>query len=138
MKIRHGWKDWIIFSELFAQTKHVLCSQEILIDLTQIQWNLPETATGVIETSFIELLHHYFLVQLNNTATRKNNILDLVITKIPDFVKYAKSGSLKKQKSSLTTTSLTSTPYIIRNTHKKYRELYTNTAAETLVLYVQL
>jgi hypothetical protein len=50
-------------------------------------------ATGVIETSFIELLHDYFLVQLNNTATRKDNILDLVITNIPDLVKICEVWS---------------------------------------------
>jgi hypothetical protein len=56
-------------------------------NLPQISWNSPETTTGVSESTFIELLHDYFLVQLNNTATRGDNILDLVITNIPDLVK---------------------------------------------------
>jgi hypothetical protein len=54
-------------------------------NLPQISWNSPETTTGVSESTFIELLHDYFLVQLNNTATRGDNILDLVITNIPDL-----------------------------------------------------
>ena len=41
--------------------------------LPHIPWKLSETAAEIIETGFMELLHNYFLVQLNNTATRKDN-----------------------------------------------------------------
>ena len=33
-----------------------------------------------------DMLNNHFMVQLNNTATRENNILDLVITNIPELV----------------------------------------------------
>ena len=63
-------------------------------NLPQISWNSQEATTGDVGNSFIEILHDYFLVQLNNTATRKdNNILDLAITNIPDLVKICEVWS---------------------------------------------
>ena len=41
---------------------------------------------GCSENAFIELLNDHFMVQFNNTATRENNILDLVITNISELV----------------------------------------------------
>jgi hypothetical protein len=58
-------------------------------NLPQISWNSPEQTTGFSENAFIELLNDYFMVQLNNTATRENNVLDLVITNIPELVKIS-------------------------------------------------
>jgi hypothetical protein len=41
---------------------------------------------GADEIYFIELLSNYFLYQVNHEATRSDNILDLVITSVPDQV----------------------------------------------------
>ena len=66
------------------------------LNLPQISWNSQETTTGDVGNSFIEILHDFFLVQLNNTATRKDNILDLVITNIPDLDKICEVWSPEK------------------------------------------
>ena len=59
-------------------------------NLSQISWSYPEKTTGCFENAFIELLNDHFMVQLNNTATGENNILDLVITNIPELVNISK------------------------------------------------
>jgi hypothetical protein len=69
---------------IFSNYAHIILAGDF--NLPQISWKSPETTTGVSENTFIELLHDYFLVQLNDTATRGDNILDLVITNIPDLV----------------------------------------------------
>ncbi len=42
--------------------------------------------TGVNELVFVRLPNDHYLSQPNNTPTRGNNILDLVITNMPDHV----------------------------------------------------
>ena len=41
---------------------------------------------GTNEQNFEEMLNDHFLFQLNNTPTSGNNILDLIITSVPDHV----------------------------------------------------
>ena len=72
---------------IFSRHKHTILAGDF--NLPQISWNSPEQTTGFSENAFIELLNDYFMVQLNNTATRENNVLDLVITNIPELVKIS-------------------------------------------------
>ena len=51
-----------------------------------IHWDTLENTSGVNELVFVELLNDHYLSQLINTPTRGNNILDLVITNMPDLV----------------------------------------------------
>ena len=88
-------------------------------NLPQISWNSQETTTGDIGDSLIEILHDYFLVQLNNTATRKTTSLISLLQTSLVLSKYAKYGPLKKQKSSPNTTSSTLTSYCTSNVHQK-------------------
>ena len=45
-----------------------------------------DKVTGIYELAFPEQLHDQHLLQLNNTPTRGNNILDLVVTNAPEHV----------------------------------------------------
>ena len=45
-----------------------------------------ENVNGANELLFVETLNDHFLSQLNDTPTRGNNILDLVITNAPDHI----------------------------------------------------
>ena len=42
---------------------------------------------GVNEVLFVEMLNDHFLCQLNHTPTRCNNVLDLVITSVPNHIR---------------------------------------------------
>ena len=66
--------------------QHIVLAGDFNLPQLQISWSYPEKTTGCSENAFIELLNDHFMVQLNNTATRENNILDLVITNIPELV----------------------------------------------------
>ncbi|CAB4036572.1 Hypothetical predicted protein, partial [Paramuricea clavata] len=55
-------------------------------NLPKIIWDSPDQTTGVDEIQFTELLNDYFLSQVNHQPTRANNILDLVITSVPEKV----------------------------------------------------
>lgn len=55
-------------------------------NLPNINWDALEITSGVNELVFVELLNDHYLSQLVNTPTRGNNILDLVITNMPDLV----------------------------------------------------
>ena len=121
---------------IFSNYAHIILAGDF--NLPQISWKSPETTTGVSENTCIELLHDYFLVQLNNTATRGDNILDLVITIFLIWLRYAMSGHLQKQRSSLTIMSSTSNSYSIPNVHSRYRELCTIIVVATSLLCDQL
>jgi hypothetical protein len=54
--------------------------------MPHISWNSPENTTEAIEISFLDLMNDYFLSQLNNKPTRRNNVLDLVLTNVPNLV----------------------------------------------------
>ena len=54
--------------------------------MPHISWNSPENTTGANEIPFLELMNDYFLSQLNNKPTRRNNVLDLVLTNVPNLV----------------------------------------------------
>ena len=62
----------------------VICGD---INLPNISWDSVDSASGANVLPFIEALHDYFLTQINNTPTRGNNILDLVIISAPEHTK---------------------------------------------------
>ena len=53
----------------------------------KIQWDELDKTNGVNELLFVELLNDHFPCQLNNTPTRGNKLLDLVITSVPNHVR---------------------------------------------------
>ena len=59
------------------------------------------TIMATNEQNFEEMLNDHFLFQLNNTPTCGNNILDLVITSVPDHVHL--TGILSPEQSSVST-----------------------------------
>ena len=82
-------QNWIerfnsFLGNICSSHQHIVLARDF--NLPQISWSSPEKTTGCSENAFIELLNDHFMVQLNNTATRENNILDLVITNIPELV----------------------------------------------------
>ena len=82
-------KTWI---ENFDNLLNDVCTRHSKIVLAgdfnfpRACWNSNENSTGNNEKSFIKILDDYFLEQLNKFPTRENNILDLVITSIPDKI----------------------------------------------------
>ena len=54
--------------------------------LPYILWDSIDSASGVNELAFIETLRDHLLTQLNKKPTRGNNVLDLVITRVPNHV----------------------------------------------------
>ena len=55
-------------------------------NFSNIFWDTIANTTDVNELRFTEILNDHFLTQLNNTSTRGNNVLDLVLTSVPDHV----------------------------------------------------
>jgi hypothetical protein len=53
----------------------------------KIQWDEMDKTNSVNELLFVEMLNDHFLCQINNTPTRGNNVLDLVITSVPNHVR---------------------------------------------------
>ena len=64
-------------------TNIVICGD---FNFPNIQWEAMENVNGANKLLFVETLNDHFLSQLNNTPTRGNNILDLVITNAPDHI----------------------------------------------------
>ena len=83
----HNWMDCFnnLLGNICQNYQHIVLAGDF--NFPQISCNSPDTTRGVIGNTFMELLNDYFMVQLNNTATRGNNILDLVVTNTPDLVK---------------------------------------------------
>ena len=83
--------------DVFDNFLHEVCDQfdNMVIsgdfNLPDILWDSIDSASGVNELAFIETLHDHLLTyttQLKKT-TRRNNILDLVITSVPNRVNVA-------------------------------------------------
>ena len=56
-------------------------------NLPVIQWDEMDKTNSVNELLFVEMLNDHFLCQINNTPTCGNNVLDLVITNVPNHVR---------------------------------------------------
>ena len=78
--------------DVFDNYLHEVCDQfdSMVIsgdfNLPDILWDSIDSASGVKELAFIETLHDHLLTQLNKKPTRGDNILDLVITSMPNRV----------------------------------------------------
>ena len=55
--------------------------------LSKISWDSLENTSGTKEVAFLEILNDHFLTQLNFIPTRRDRVLDLVITNVPDRVR---------------------------------------------------
>ena len=69
--------------------------------LSKIIWYSPDETAGSDELQFTELLNDYFFSQVNLQPTRGENILDLIITRVPDQAKV--SNILLLQESGIVT-----------------------------------
>ena len=82
-------RTWI---ENFENFLDDVCSHHSKIVLVgdfnfpRASWNSREISTCVHETKFIEILDDFFLEQINSVPTRENNVIDLLITSIPDKI----------------------------------------------------
>ena len=63
-------------------------------NLPDILWDSTDSASGVNELAFIETLHDHILTQLNKKRNCGNNILDLVITSVPNRVNTIQYNTL--------------------------------------------
>ena len=79
--------------DVFDNDLHKICDQfdNMVIsgdfNLPDILWDFIDNALGINELAFIETLRHHLLTQLNKKPTRGNNVLDLVITSVPEDTK---------------------------------------------------
>ena len=82
----------LCWMDKFEYFLHTICDQyENVVfagdfNLPNINWETTENTTGVSELFFVQKLNHHYPSQLNHTPSRGNNILDLVITNVPDNV----------------------------------------------------
>ena len=80
-------KTWINKFESFLQDV-CKCHSKIVItgdfNFPRASWNLRENAIDGNENLLVKLLNDFFLEPLNITPTRGENILDLVITSVPE------------------------------------------------------
>ena len=81
-----------IWIENFKNFLNDVCPRVFAGDfnLPRVIWNSRKTSVGVNETKFIEIIDNVLLEQINNIPTRENNVLDLLITSIPDKIKIGK------------------------------------------------
>ena len=54
--------------------------------MSKISWDSLETTSGTKEVAFLEILTDHFLTQLNFIPTRRDSVLEFVITNVPDRV----------------------------------------------------
>ena len=59
------------------------------LNLSKISWDPLENTTGTKEVAFLDILNDHFLSQLNSIPTRRDRVLDLVITNVPDRVRVS-------------------------------------------------
>ena len=87
--------------DVFDNFLHEVCDQfdNMVIsgdfNLPGILWDSIDSTSGVNEPALIETLHDHLLTQLNKNPTRANNILDLVITSVPNRVNITDILSLR-------------------------------------------
>ena len=78
--------------DVFDNFLHEVCDQfdNMVIsgdfNLPEIPWDSTDSASGVNELAFNETLHDHLFTKLDKKRTYGNNILDLVITSVPNSV----------------------------------------------------
>ena len=81
-----------IWMENFSNFINDVCSRHSKIilagdfNLPRARWNACENLSGVNKNTFVRMLDDHFLEQINKFPTRENNILDLVISSIPNNI----------------------------------------------------
>ena len=80
--------------EVCDQFDNVVISGDF--NLPDILWDSIDSGSGVNELAFIETLHDHLLTQLNKKRTCGNNILDLVITSVPNRVNITDTNCFQK------------------------------------------
>ena len=83
---------WIKIFEMFLRGMCTRYSKIVITDdfnLKRACWNWQVDTSVGNKHAFVSLLNDFFLEQVNKTQTRGNNILDLVITSIPERVKVS-------------------------------------------------
>jgi hypothetical protein len=66
------------------QFKNVVISGDF--NLPNISWDATLNASGANEVNFVDILDDHYFTQVNTIPTRANQILDLVITTVPELV----------------------------------------------------
>ena len=56
------------------------------LNLPKVPWDCPDSWIAANERCFVDVLNDHFLIQHNGFLTWGNNVLDLVISSIPDQV----------------------------------------------------
>ena len=88
--------------DVFDNIRHKVCDQfdNMVIsgdfNLPDILWDSIDSASGVNELVFIETLHDHLLTQLNIKRTCGHNIIDLVITSVPNRVSVTDTDCFQK------------------------------------------
>ena len=65
-------------------------------DLSKISWDSLENTSGIKEVAFLEILNDHFLTLLNFIPTRRDRVLDLVITNVQYRVRVREALSPKE------------------------------------------
>ena len=55
------------------------------LNLPRVPWDCPDSSIGANEQRFVDILNDHYLIQHN--IVPRNNVLDLVISSVPDQVK---------------------------------------------------
>lgn len=84
----------IFLDQACDQYKNVVISGDF--NLANISWECISNTTGANELGFVDSLDNHFLSQLNTTPTRASNVLDLVITSVPELVRVTEILSPEK------------------------------------------
>ena len=64
--------------------------------MSKISWGSLENTSGTKEVAFLEILNDHFLTQLNFIPTRRDRVLDLIITNVRDRVRVREVLSSKE------------------------------------------
>ena len=81
----------IIIIDIFSSFLDQVCDQfdKIVVsadfNMPHISWS-NESDIPIITDSFIETFNDHFLTQVSTSPTRVNNILDFIITTVPEYV----------------------------------------------------
>ena len=110
----------------FEYFLHIICDQyeNVVIagdfNLPNINWVTMENTTGVNELFFVQMLNGHYLSQLNHTPSRGNNILDFVITNVPDNVNLTQIYYLHKIRPYLPTTILSHLTFLLLSGNREH------------------
>ena len=80
----HSWRSSMSLWAMFVHDTNIVLAGDF--NMPHISWDIPEKTLGGNKNMFVELLHDHFLEQLYIAPTRGNNMLDLVLTNIPNKV----------------------------------------------------